>query len=334
MLYPYRATSAKNQVRFQWGVLMPADVVARDSSERDTHRTERRGRRAAGELTVHGPLPAGAAPDRRAATEAGFADADRLDVGDAAYVPWDEAVERESTITVPLVSTGSTTGDGLDHRGWLDHRLLEVLGGTDGRGARGRSTAARRGPAGAGPGAAAARRRGRPSSARASPYAVGAWWACGSAPSTPATGAARRPTGRPGCVVRSSPPTCCSGSTAGASSRQLDPPEWAQGYAAARTNDGALPGAAARGQDATVMLASPIILYDHAARGARERDRLLRRPRGRRAAQPAHDDPVRGGEARGARHRPPHRGAARRGGRDAGRSCGTGCTARCATSTR
>ena len=28
VLYPYRASSAKNQVRFQWGVLMPADVVA------------------------------------------------------------------------------------------------------------------------------------------------------------------------------------------------------------------------------------------------------------------------------------------------------------------
>ena len=39
VLYPYRATADKNQVRFQWGVLMPADVVAADPSERSSART-------------------------------------------------------------------------------------------------------------------------------------------------------------------------------------------------------------------------------------------------------------------------------------------------------
>ena len=34
VLYPYRASSPKNQVRWQWGVLMPEDVVALDPSER------------------------------------------------------------------------------------------------------------------------------------------------------------------------------------------------------------------------------------------------------------------------------------------------------------
>ncbi len=111
VLYPYRATSPKNQVRFQWGVLMPADVVARDSSERDTLRTGVVVEGRARELTVQVRF---LHVQRRAvqrATEDGFADAERLDTATTAHVPWDEAVEREATITVPLASsTGSTTG--------------------------------------------------------------------------------------------------------------------------------------------------------------------------------------------------------------------------------
>ena len=34
VLYPYRAGAGTNQVRWQWGVLMPHDVVAFDASER------------------------------------------------------------------------------------------------------------------------------------------------------------------------------------------------------------------------------------------------------------------------------------------------------------
>ncbi len=40
VLYPYRASSRKNQVRFQWGVLMPPAVSASDPSERSSTRTE------------------------------------------------------------------------------------------------------------------------------------------------------------------------------------------------------------------------------------------------------------------------------------------------------
>ncbi|HMD12938.1 MAG TPA: hypothetical protein VKG90_11470, partial [Marmoricola sp.] len=100
VLYPYRATSPKNQVRFQWGVLMPADVVARDSSERDSLRTGVVVEGRASELTVQVRF---LHLQRRAvqrATGDGFADAERLDTATAAHVPWDEAVEREATITV------------------------------------------------------------------------------------------------------------------------------------------------------------------------------------------------------------------------------------------
>ena len=40
VLYPYRASSPKNLVRWQWGVLMPEEVVALDESERSAHVTQ------------------------------------------------------------------------------------------------------------------------------------------------------------------------------------------------------------------------------------------------------------------------------------------------------
>ena len=40
VLYPYRASATKNQMRFQWGVLMPPAYVAHDPSERTALRTE------------------------------------------------------------------------------------------------------------------------------------------------------------------------------------------------------------------------------------------------------------------------------------------------------
>lgn len=40
VLYPYRASAPKNQVRWQFGVLVPASVSARDVSERSSLQTE------------------------------------------------------------------------------------------------------------------------------------------------------------------------------------------------------------------------------------------------------------------------------------------------------
>ena len=40
VLYPYRASSRKNQVRFQWGVLAPRAYSEADGSERWSARTE------------------------------------------------------------------------------------------------------------------------------------------------------------------------------------------------------------------------------------------------------------------------------------------------------
>jgi hypothetical protein len=40
VLYPYRASSRKNQARFQWGVLTPRVFSEREGSERWSNRTE------------------------------------------------------------------------------------------------------------------------------------------------------------------------------------------------------------------------------------------------------------------------------------------------------
>ena len=72
VLYPYRASSRKNQVRFQWGVLAPQGFSEADGSERWSvpHRVPR-WRLAAGPASRPPlgarPLPAGAAPQRRGA---------------------------------------------------------------------------------------------------------------------------------------------------------------------------------------------------------------------------------------------------------------------------
>ena len=115
VLYPYRAGSVKNQVRFQWGVVMPPDVVAQDPSESSSQRTEVLvdGR---GELTVtvrflqlqHRTV------ERRSGQR--FHPVDRLEVGDATYTAFDEAVPCELAVPVD--------GDGGEV-------VLEVDGGRD-----------------------------------------------------------------------------------------------------------------------------------------------------------------------------------------------------------
>jgi hypothetical protein len=96
LLYPYRASAAKNQVRWQFGVLSPAGAAEAGLGE---------------QAALHAELLLRAGPDARlelrvrclqvqdravqAATPAGFADVDELRAGGAHWVPWQEAVPRE-----------------------------------------------------------------------------------------------------------------------------------------------------------------------------------------------------------------------------------------------
>ena len=100
VLYPYRASSRKNQVRFQWGVLAPRSFSEAEGSERWSMRTEC--------LVDPGRAPSLSvrirflqAQHRRsegmvegAGREGDFAPVECLDVDGTKHVDWDEAVDR------------------------------------------------------------------------------------------------------------------------------------------------------------------------------------------------------------------------------------------------
>ena len=102
LLYPYRASAQKNQVRWQFGVLAPRAFSEADGSERWSARTEC--------IVDPGPAPTLTVRVRclqverrtvEAAAGPGFVETDALDVGGTPLVPWDEAVER--TVDLPPV---------------------------------------------------------------------------------------------------------------------------------------------------------------------------------------------------------------------------------------
>lgn len=114
VLYPYRASAAKNRVRFQWGVLMPPGAVTADPSERGSHRVALLldGRSESVEISVRFLQL-----QRRRVVDAAGRPLDRLETATATYLPWDEAREQEFRLTARLP-------DGLD-------TVLGVSGGTE-----------------------------------------------------------------------------------------------------------------------------------------------------------------------------------------------------------
>jgi hypothetical protein len=109
VLYPYRASSSKNQVRFQWGVLMPPAYCEAEGSERWWARTEcLLAPASAGEAddpVVHVRVrclqtqrrrieAAVAAGSAGPGTPADFVPVEALEVDGARHVEWDEAVDR------------------------------------------------------------------------------------------------------------------------------------------------------------------------------------------------------------------------------------------------
>jgi hypothetical protein len=106
VLYPYRASSRKNQVRWQFGVLTPPAYSASDRSERSSMRTEciiDPGARP--ELSVrirclhvqHRGIEAASCRSDAAL----FSPVDSIVVGPDTYVDWDEAVEQ--TVDLPTL---------------------------------------------------------------------------------------------------------------------------------------------------------------------------------------------------------------------------------------
>ena len=121
LLYPYRANDAKNRVRWQFGVLAPPAFAAADPSERAFLQSDclLEGH----DVTV--VVQARFLHVQRRTVEhvvpGGYTPVDSLEVGDASYLPCDEAVvhETSSTFTLPALDRCA------------DRAVIEVPGGTD-----------------------------------------------------------------------------------------------------------------------------------------------------------------------------------------------------------
>ncbi len=107
VLYPYRASAPKNQVRWQWGVLFPRVFAEADGSERWRNRTEcivDPG--SSPRLTVH---VRGLHVQHRS-VEVDGAPVTEVQVDGVPWVPWDEAVEWELDLpAVPLLPLQEAT---------------------------------------------------------------------------------------------------------------------------------------------------------------------------------------------------------------------------------
>ncbi len=99
LLYPYRASARKNQLRWQFGVVVPPRHAELDPSERSAVRTECIVDPGATPV-LHVRLCCLQLQQRtmEAATEDGFTPLEVLEVDGAPWVEWDEAVEHDLAI--------------------------------------------------------------------------------------------------------------------------------------------------------------------------------------------------------------------------------------------
>ncbi|MBK1784954.1 hypothetical protein [Prauserella cavernicola] len=99
LLYPYRASAAKNRLRWQFGVLVPPSFASADAGEYATSRTEclLEPRRQA---TLHLRLRFLQAQARQVVTHGRPVPSAVVDAVE--YTTWDEALEREVEATLPV----------------------------------------------------------------------------------------------------------------------------------------------------------------------------------------------------------------------------------------
>jgi hypothetical protein len=144
VLYPYRASSRKNQVRFQWGVLTPRSYSEADGCERWSIRTEclfepgdgpshpvvrtrvrclqTQRRRVEARLTGDPVASAGFA----------FGPVDVLEVDGTSHVSWDEAVDRTIDLPPLFIPPGGTAAGELPFHleGGSETELVHAANGT------------------------------------------------------------------------------------------------------------------------------------------------------------------------------------------------------------
>lgn len=250
VLYPYRASAAKNRLRWQFGVLVPPGW-GEASGEHSGQRTEvlmepRRGAVLHAELRF---LHARRRRVQQALPGGGFADTGGLELADRVLTTWDEGVEERVTVEVPVA--GLTAGHTADFTvagreetedvhedGRLVGRLVHTREPLHGRVTL---TAAEL----PGPYAALRLTAVVDNTAQAGPPAD-----------------ADRTAALPRALISAH---LMLGLDAGRFLSPTDPPEWARGATAECANVRSWPVLAGRDGGADVVLASPIILEDHPA---------------------------------------------------------------------
>ncbi|WP_028662002.1 hypothetical protein [Saccharomonospora saliphila] len=247
LLYPYRATAAKNQARWQFGVLVPPSYATTGTGEHSACRTEclcevepgatvrvrvrfLQSQRRTVEARVD-PGEAGPADHREVGA---------LVVGDEEILPWDEAVEREHEVVLPIEDL-LAEGDRVER--------VVVRGGEWTTGVAGGRVVRRKHPL-----HAEVRCR-----AERLPGVVRLRVTVANTSTVDCSRHSRDEAVRHSLIAAHTVLTIDGGRFLS----QLDPPEWAAAYAAECVNEHTWP--VLIGDDARddTMLSSPIILYDH-----------------------------------------------------------------------
>ena len=253
VLYPYRASAAKNRLRWQFGVLVPPGWGA-DSGEHSLQRTECL-MEPRGEATLFAELRFLHAQRRtveQAVPGGGFQPVAELELADRVLTAWDEGIEERIQLSLPVAALG---GDGQVLRFSRPAReetepVRDESGRTVGRLLRRREEirGLLRVTATDVPGPYAVRRL-------TAVVENTSDWAAGD------TGADRE-AALPHALVSAH---LMLGLSSGSFLSMADPPEWAKGATAECRNLHTWPVLAGENGRSDVLLSSPIILEDHPA---------------------------------------------------------------------
>lgn len=246
LLYPYRASAAKNKVRWQWGVLMPPSYADGGTGERASTRTELVAE-PADDAALHVRLRF--LQLQRRIVEVpdgdGFAEVGSVTVGGTEHTTWEEAVERQvdAVLRFPDLLDGERTAP-FEVPGGED--VEQVPGGADARVVR-RRDALR--------GEVAVR-----ADALAGPFGGVRLTVLVTNTSSWHEPGAGRDTALRHALIGAHTLLSLSG---GHFLSATDPPEWASVVTEECRNDGAWPVLVGEPDRRDIVLCSPIILYDH-----------------------------------------------------------------------
>jgi hypothetical protein len=249
LLYPYRRSAQKNRARFQFGVLMPSAYREVDHCERADSQTECLLEcAAAAEVLV---LVRFLQLQRRtveAVSPGGGREVPELEVDGSVFTPWDEAVPREQRVTVAVhrllgadastefhIEAGESAEDLTDSRGTPAGRLIRRWSDI-----RGVITLSAERVAG--------------------PYQALRLRLTVANRSEPDGPLRRRDDGLASAMIATH---ALIGVPGGKFLSMTDPPEWAAHEVAACANAGTWPVLAGPEDCSSLMLSSPVILYDH-----------------------------------------------------------------------